>query len=403
MEGRLAGGLGFEPRQAESESAVLPLDDPPTGRPFSERARALQGRPDAKDGRHASVKVSGRAPEKCVVLEETARHARRKRQRHRRPLRVAALDLGTNNCRLLIASQGRGGNLRIVDSFSRIVRLGEGIAQTGELTPAAIERTLEALKICAGLIRASGARRTRAIATEACRRASNAQVLIQRARDEAGIELAIISVEEEARLAALGCAPLIDPEAEGGLVFDIGGGSTEVIWMRREPHGTPVVAAAASASVGVVTFSEQWAGQSTDRAGYARMREAMIGRFRPIRAAMDRLGPFNPATHHLLGTSGTVTTLAGVALGLARYNRTRVDASWHRCVDILSVVDRIVALDPAGRAAVGCVGPDRADLIVPGCAIFSAIVELWPCTQLRVADRGLREGILRELLAEPPP
>ena len=331
------------------------------------------------------------------MLEEAARQTRRKR--HRRPLRVAALDLGTNNCRLLIASPARGGDLRIVDSFSRIVRLGEGVARTGELAPAAIERTIAALKICAELIRASGVRLTRAIATEACRRASNAHVLIQRARDEAGIELSIISVEEEARLAALGCAPLIDPETEGGVVFDIGGGSTEVIWMRREPQGAPSVAFAASVSVGVVTFSEQWGDQATDRDGYARMREAMIARFRPIRQAMESLAPFNAASHHLLGTSGTVTTLAGIALGLPRYSRAKVDASWHRCADINSAVDRVVALDLAGRAALSCVGADRADLIVPGCAIFSAIVELWPCERLRVADRGLREGILRELLA----
>ncbi len=209
------------------------------------------------------------------MLDEAARHTRKKRQRHRRSLRAAALDLGTNNCRLLIASPARGGNLRIVDSFSRIVRLGEGVAQTGELSPAAIERTIAALKVCGERIRASGARRVRAIATEACRRASNAQLLLQRARDEAGIELSIISVEEEARLAALGCAPLIDPDAEGGVVFDIGGGSTEIIWMRRAPHGAPLVAFAASASVGVVTCSEQWAGQTTDQIGYARMREAM--------------------------------------------------------------------------------------------------------------------------------
>jgi len=338
-----------------------------------------------------------------VVLDDVARQTRRKRQRRRRPLRAAALDLGTNNCRLLIASSAPGGNLRVVDSFSRIVRLGEGVAQTGELSPAAIERTIAALKICAEHILASGVRRTRAIATEACRRASNAHVLLQRARDEAGIELSIVTVEEEARLAALGCAPLIDPEAEGGLVFDIGGGSSEVIWMRRAPNGAPIVAAAASASVGVVTLSEHWADQVTDRAGYSRMREAMIARFRPIREDMERMAPFNPATHHLLGTSGTVTTLAGIAMGLAHYNRAKVDASWHRCADILAVVDRIVALDLAGRAALGCVGADRADLIVPGCAIFSALVELWPCSRLRVADRGLREGILRELLAGVTP
>ncbi len=334
------------------------------------------------------------------MLEGAVRTGRRRRRRPRPPLRVAALDLGTNNCRLLIATEKRGGGLHIIDSFSRIVRLGEGVAQTGELSPAAIERTLAALKVCAEHIRAKGVDRVRAIATEACRRATNTAVLIERARNEAGIELSVIATEEEARLAAMGCAPLIDARAEGGLIFDIGGGSTEVIWMRRDCEGAVRVVASASEPVGVVTLADLWQGWPSNPAGYAAMRSAMIERFRPLRARMDQDGTFNPATHHLLGTSGTVTTLAGIALGLVRYNRERVDASWNRSDDIVAVIDRVARLDLAGRAALGCVGADRADLILPGCAIFAAILELWPCTELRVADRGLREAILRELLAE---
>ena len=333
------------------------------------------------------------------MLDRVVKRRRRGPRRPRADARVAALDLGTNNCRLLIAQPTGGGNLRIVDSFSRIVRLGEGVGQTGELSPAAIERTIAALKICSEHIRAKGVRRVRAIATEACRQARNASVLLARARDEAGIELAIISTAEEARLAAVGCSPLIDPEADGGLIFDIGGGSTEVIWMRRDAAGAARVEASASEPAGVVSLFDAWAGRPTDRAGYAAMRAQMVERFRPIRMGMDTHAVFDPLTHHLLGTSGTVTTLAGISLGLARYSRARVDASWHRCSDILAVIDRIVELDLAARAELGCVGRDRADLIVPGCAIFAAILALWPCTQLRVADRGLREGILRELLA----
>jgi exopolyphosphatase/guanosine-5'-triphosphate,3'-diphosphate pyrophosphatase len=152
--------------------------------------------------------------------------------------------------------------------------------------------------------------------------------------------------------------------------------------------------------VGVVTLADEWGGPRAGRDGYQAMRRGMIERFRPLRAEMDKIASFDPVTHHLLGTSGTVTTLAGISLGLARYSRDRVDASWHRCVDIAGVIARLVEMDLNGRAAVGCVGPDRADLIVPGCAIFEAILHLWPCAQLRVADRGLREGILRELIAE---
>ena len=160
------------------------------------------------------------------------------------------------------------------------------------------------------------------------------------------------------------------------------------------------MAATGGLAVGVVTLADLWQGWPSNPAGYAAMRSAMIERFRPLRAKMDQVGTFDPSTHHLLGTSGTVTTLAGIALGLVRYNRDRVDASWHRAEDIVAVIDRVAGLDLAGRAALGCVGIDRADLILPGCAIFAAILELWPCTELRVADRGLREAILRELLAE---
>ncbi len=322
------------------------------------------------------------------------------RRRGRGPAQpVAALDLGTNNCRLLIAVPGRGGSLRVVDSFSRIVRLGEGVGRTGVLSDAAIDRTIAALKICAQHLSNRRVRRLRAVATEAARRAANADVLLARARDEAGIALEIIGAEEEARLAAVGCAPLIGDEAQGALIFDIGGGSTEIIWMRRDGGGVPVVVAAFSEPVGVVSLAEGWSGGAFDTAGYARLRGEMTTRFAAVKARMDERGAFDVGAHHLLGTSGTVTTLAAIALGLARYDRGKVDASWHDCDDILAAIDRLAALDRDGRAALGPVGADRADLIVPGCAVFAAIHALWPCTRLRVADRGLREGILRELMA----
>ncbi len=324
---------------------------------------------------------------------------RRKSRRDRRPASpVAVIDLGTNNCRLLIAQPSSGPELRIVDSFSRIVRLGEGVAATGLLSEAAIARTVAALKICAEHIRAKGARRVRAVGTEACRRAGNVDVLIARVRDETGLTLEVISAEEEARLAAVGCAPLIDPEAQGALIFDIGGGSTEIIWMRRDREGSaPRVLSSLSVPHGVVTLAEQ-DGAASDRGGFARMTADLTRQLAHAKAVLDGAGTFDPATHHLLGTSGTVTTLAGISLGLPRYDRARVDASWHRCGDIQAVIDRLVDLDLKGRAAMGCVGADRADLIVPGCALFAAIHTLWPCERLRVADRGLREGMLRDLM-----
>jgi exopolyphosphatase / guanosine-5'-triphosphate,3'-diphosphate pyrophosphatase len=338
--------------------------------------------------------------------EGTGRGTRGSRRRGRgdadgrRPPLVAALDLGTNNCRLLVAQATRRGELRVVDSFSRIVRLGEGLAQSGQLSEAAMARTVEALKVCAARIASNKVKRVRAVATEACRRASNGPELVERAKAESGIALEIISAEEEARLAAIGCAPLIDPKCEGALIFDIGGGSTEIIWMRKGEGGRPHVAAAASQPLGVVTLAESWTGGPLDPAGFARLRDEITAKLVPVKAEMDaRAGrAFDPAVHHLLGTSGTVTTLAAVALGLPRYDRGRVDASWHRRDDIIGVVERLAAMSLAERAAVGCIGPDRADLIVPGCAVFCAIATLWPCERLRVADRGLREGILRELM-----
>ncbi len=315
---------------------------------------------------------------------------------------LAVLDLGSNNCRLLIARAARDGSFRVFDSFSRIVRLGEGVAQTGRLADAAIARTLDALGVCAERIRAAGATHVRAIATAACRGASNASELVERVRAQTGLVLEIVTAEEEARLAAIGCAPLIGRAYDGALVFDIGGGSTELIWMRRE-HGAARVIHSASLAVGVVSLAEEVGAEEAgamDAAAFAAMRERLIARFQEVRAAMDAKGSFVPQRNHLLGTSGTVTTLAAVSLGLERYVRSRVDGSWHECAEILTVVERLIALDHDGRAAIGPIGPDRADLVLPGCAEFAAIVALWPCAQLRVADRGLREGMLRELMSE---
>jgi exopolyphosphatase/guanosine-5'-triphosphate,3'-diphosphate pyrophosphatase len=310
-----------------------------------------------------------------------------------RPPLLAAVDLGTNNCRLLIASPEPDGSLRIVDSFSRIVRLGEGVAQCGMLGEAAMERTVAALKICAQRIRKHRVRHIRAIATEACRQAANVQVLIDRVAEETGLRLEVVSAAEEAKLAAIGCAPLIGEAYDGALAFDIGGGSTEAIWLRREAGGASLVHFA-SIPLGVMSLAE------TDGGSFAAMREAMLVRFEAVRREMDKKRAFDVARHHLLGTSGTVTTLAGIALGLTRYVRARVDATWHDCAEILSVVELLKALDREGRVKLGCVGEERADLVVPGCAIFSAIHAVWPCAKLRVADRGLREGILRELMKE---
>ncbi len=306
---------------------------------------------------------------------------------------MAVLDLGTNNCRLLIARPKPPDQFRVVDSFSRIVRLGEGVGETGLLSDAALDRTVAALKACAQRIARHRVRHVRAIATQAARQAANADRLIARARDEAGIALSVVSPEEEADLAALGCAPLIGRKYDGALIFDIGGGSTEIVWQKRN-GGKSARRFAASLPVGVVGLAEDYGAAARNRVGFERMLKAMTERFDPLR---ERMAGFDPAREHLLGTSGTVTTLAAMALKLPRYNRARVDASWHETESLLKVVDHISRLDVPALTAIGPVGPERADLMLAGSAIFAAICNLWPSPMLRVADRGLREGMLRQM------
>lgn len=310
--------------------------------------------------------------------------------RGRRNEAIAAIDLGTNNCRLLVVRPLASGGFRVLDSFSRIVKLGEGVERTGLLSEGAMARTVAALKVCARRLARHGDIPLRAIATAACRHAGNAQVLVERVRCEAGIALEIVSEAEEARLAAVGCAPLLGEGYEGALVFDIGGGSTEIIRLKRN-RGHIETAYAASVPLGVVSLSER-----------GRDYAALVAETRPVLASVaarmaEAAGPFDAGTHHLLGTSGTVTTLAGVALGLARYDRSRIDGSWHDTAKLVETAERLVRLSVAERRALPCVGPDRADLMAAGCAVFVALQDQWPCTRLRVADRGLREGILREL------
>lgn len=315
---------------------------------------------------------------------------------------LAVLDLGTNNCRLLIAAPvpnrgGQGAGFRVVDSFSRIVRLGEGVNQTGLLSEAAMARTIAALKVCADRIAKHNVRHVRAIATQAARLAGNTAVLIDRVRAETGLELEVISAEEEADLAADGCAPLVGRRYRGALVFDIGGGSTEVIWLEKGPQG-PEKKLAVSVPVGVVSLAESYGPSSTSRGGFERMRADLKARFEPFARQIG--DGFDAHKYHLLGTSGTVTTLAAIALKLPRYNRTRVDGSWHETAHMLRVVDRLLDQDREALAKIGSIGAERADLMLPGCAIFAAICALWPAPVLRVADRGLREGMLRQLSRE---
>jgi exopolyphosphatase/guanosine-5'-triphosphate,3'-diphosphate pyrophosphatase len=314
----------------------------------------------------------------------------------RRPERgdayYGALDLGTNNCRLLIAAPSPTG-FTVVDAFSRIVRLGEGLTGRGALSEPAMKRTVEALRICANKLTWHRVGRRRLVATEACRMAANGEEFIARVKAEVGLELEIIGREMEAKLAAVGAEPLLAQEAETALIFDIGGGSTELLWLAKRDARHEIVTWI-SLAAGVVTVSERFGGVDVTVAKYEAMRDFL----RPLivdfaeRVRNSTGGPAEPA--HLLGTSGTVTTIAGVQLGLRRYDRARVDGCWLKRDDIAKVCADLLAMSYAERMDNPCIGRDRADLVLAGCAILEEICAAFPAESVRVADRGLREGIL---------
>ncbi|MGP8231044.1 MAG: Ppx/GppA phosphatase family protein [Methylovirgula sp.] len=316
----------------------------------------------------------------------------------------AALDLGTNNCRLLIARPTyRSADLpgfKIVDSFSRIVRLGEGLSQTGRLAEPAIRRTLEALEICRTKMRARNVTHARLIATEACRGAENGPEFVARVREALGLDLEIVDRQTEAHLAAIGCAALADPAAESVILFDIGGGSSEVIWLGRPARdadsGHERIRFWVSLKIGVVSLAERFGGVDVSEATFEAMVAyvaAELGDFIAQAQQYQRCENF-----HLLGTSGTVTTIGGIFLNLARYDRRRVDGLWMSDAEIDVTMTRLRQMPYDARVANGCIGTERADLVLAGCAILEAIRRAFPAKRVRIADRGLREGILLQLM-----
>ena len=307
-----------------------------------------------------------------------------------------AIDLGTNNCRLLVARPTDEG-FTVIDAFSRIVRLGEGLTQTGRLSDAAMDRAVAALSICADKLRRRNVSLSRSVATEACRRADNGAEFAERVRQETGIVLDIIEPHEEARLAVLGCHKLLEPGDGPALIFDIGGGSTELVLIDQE-EGTPKIRAWWSAPWGVVSLTEsegREALEGPDRIdAYKRMRE----RARRAFARFATMLPENRDGIRLLGTSGTVTTLASVHLALPSYDRRAVDGL-HVPIEAMQKISTMIAgMDYDARSHLPGIGTERADLVVAGCAILEAIIEIWPARNLGVADRGIREGILRSLM-----
>jgi exopolyphosphatase/guanosine-5'-triphosphate,3'-diphosphate pyrophosphatase len=315
----------------------------------------------------------------------------------RRERLYGALDLGTNNCRLLIARPEASG-FRVVASFSRIVRLGEGVSLSGTLIETAMARTIDALSVCAAKLADLGVVRTRNIATEACRRAANCDTFLDRIKVETGLTFETITCEEEARLALLGCQSLLKSDAPYALVFDIGGGSTELTWAHRRNGDSFEIIDVMSMPIGVVNLAEK-CGCEIDAARYAGMVSEIAARIPPFCAKNNIQGRVQRGEVQMVGTSGTVTTLGAVYLQLPQYSRARVDGL---VIDFQSLDEasrHVAGLDFDGRAAIPCIGTERAELVVPGCAILDAICRTWPVGKLTVADRGLREGILMELMA----
>jgi exopolyphosphatase / guanosine-5'-triphosphate,3'-diphosphate pyrophosphatase len=309
----------------------------------------------------------------------------------------AALDLGTNNCRLLIAKVG-GDGFTVVDAFSRVVRLGEGMTATGRMSDEAMDRAVEALAVCADKLKKRNVVLARSVATEACRQAVNGAQFIERVRVETGIMLDIISPKEEARLAVMGCHALLEAGNGPALIFDIGGGSTELVLVSTDgivPHIVDWV----SVPWGVVSLTESERHEDGDAdarmATYAMMRAKVSASF----AEFARRLPKDSGDHRLLGTSGTVTTLASVYLKLPSYDRRAVDGLHLPTAAMREISQELAGRSIEGRAEFPTIGLDRADLVVAGCAILEAILDIWPGERLGVADRGIREGILRALMA----
>ncbi|HZG47808.1 MAG TPA: Ppx/GppA phosphatase family protein [Allosphingosinicella sp.] len=308
-----------------------------------------------------------------------------------------AIDLGTNNCRLLVARPAEEG-FTVVDAFSRVVRLGEGLGTSGKISQEAMDRAVAALSVCAEKLRRRRVSLARSVATEACRRAVNGRHFVERVRQETGICLEIISPEEEARLAMLGCHRLLEPGDGPALIFDIGGGSTELVLIDTDGE-TPRIRCWWSAPWGVVSLTESEGTAFKDKeerlAGYGRMRERVRHAFRRFQMLL----PADKTNIRLMGTSGTVTTLASVYLALPTYDRKQIDGLMVPVEAMREISSVLSGASHEERAKFPCIGHERADLVVAGCAILEAIMDIWPAETLGIADRGIREGILRSLMA----
>ena len=364
------------------------------------------------ESRHRAGKGDDRSPNSAQAGDRTHPGGADRRtntaqnpssRRPRGPL-YAALDLGTNNCRLLIARPHEQG-FRVLDGFTRFVRVGEGLSASGRLSEAAMDRTMDALRQCRNKLREHEPARARLIATEACRSAANGTEFIARVESELGLALEIVDRQTEAELAVTGCADLIEEGTSGALMFDIGGGSSELAWLdfrggrpKRQGRMASSIRSWQSLPVGVVSIAEKFGGIEVTPQTFEDMVQFVSGHLRQFRGREKLRQMIAEHPVHLIGTSGTVTTLAGLHLGLERYERQKVDGLWLTRREVDDTMTALLGMPYERRVAHSCIGRDRADLVLPGCAIFEAIRREWPTERVRVADRGLREGILISLI-----
>jgi len=313
-----------------------------------------------------------------------------------KPPRFAAIDIGTSSCRMLIA-RSKGDGFQVVDSFARNVRLGSGVSVTGVLSDDAMDRAIVALGVCMEKIREQDVLRHRAVATEACRKARNIDGFLVRVQRELGLDVEVIGTDEEARLAIAGCLPLLNTEQRHGLVFDIGGGSTQLAWLGCR-DGSAEVIGTHSIPNGVVSLTDRYGSKLADPALYESCVREMSAKVRDFCHSHRIADYVGRGEVQMIGTSGTVTTLAGIEMGLERYIRSQVDGASLSFERIGTLTEFLRRLELPQLAAQPCIGEDRAELMLAGCAILEAICTCWPVGRLKVADRGLREGILLDLM-----
>lgn len=312
---------------------------------------------------------------------------------------IAALDLGTNTCRLLIAAKTSNGP-QVVDSFVRVIRLGDELATKGHISREAMLRALAALTICAKRLKDYNLIDRRFVTTAVCREASNRDDFLDLIRLKTGLELEVISTAEEARLAIVGCADLLDTSTRYAIAFDIGGGSTEVMWMELFPHKRPEIIQWTSLPLGVVTVAETLKKESSPLDFLRKIRKAVA---EEMKAFCDKAYIYPQLRRNniqLIGTSGTVTTLAALHMNLERYDRTLVNGLHLTPETIKRTIASLYAMTPEKQMLHPCIGPLRADLVMGGVAIFEGIYDVFPINPVRVADRGVREGILFDLMNE---